>query len=239
MARLWFPLLCLWLIPPGDSTSASFDTSTFHISKCCRSIKRSIRANEELDRRSNENIHAVFVPTAARCCDTAVTSLCWRLTSSCRLPAEILDKIVSYLDASALFTVSFTDKFLCRLANEKWVSRGKVSISAMAERDGHLLSPPVAAALHGPRCTRQSSARIERRSRRVWMSSSWLCRRPQRWCRTSHWDAGRWCTSGPWLRVTQTSGKGIFEQSATTQDCPVKQSASYGKSQNKRPLVDR
>ncbi|XP_075906465.1 F-box only protein 15 isoform X2 [Nelusetta ayraudi] len=35
-----------------------------------------------------------------------------------RLPAEILDKIVSYLDASALFTVSFTDKFLCRLANE-------------------------------------------------------------------------------------------------------------------------
>lgn len=43
----------------------------------------------------------------------------------CRLPPEILDEILSYLDASALFTLSFTDKFLYRLANEKWVSCSK------------------------------------------------------------------------------------------------------------------
>lgn len=48
---------------------------------------------------------------------------------------------MSYLDASALFTVSFTDKFLYRLANEKLVSPSKVSVSALAEKDGHLLPP--------------------------------------------------------------------------------------------------
>lgn len=42
-----------------------------------------------------------------------------KLCVSRRLPAEILDEIVSYLDASALFTLSFTDKFLHRLANQK------------------------------------------------------------------------------------------------------------------------
>lgn len=45
----------------------------------------------------------------------------WRIAFPFRLPSEILIKILSYLDASTLFTLSVVSKHFHTLANDKWV----------------------------------------------------------------------------------------------------------------------
>lgn len=203
-------------------------------------MKCSIRVNEELACSSDENIHALFALSAACCCDTAVTSLYWFLTSSagCLLrswtrsfPTWTLP-LYSPSVSPTSSSIGSPTRSEC-LAVKINICQGEICFARKKWTPPHTHTPTppflLAAALRGQRFTRQISGKAERRSRRALMSISWFCRQPQQWCKTSRWDTGRCFTSSPWLHVTHTSGKGIYEQSATTRDCPVKQSASYGR----------
>lgn len=99
----------------------------------------SVKFNEELG--SDNNIRVLFIPTATCCCDTAVTSLYWRFTSSagCRLRSW-MPSCPTWTPPPFSPSVSLTSSSIILPTRSKCRAI-KVSISALSKTNGHLLPP--------------------------------------------------------------------------------------------------